>query len=107
MNNTIKILGTRWKIKSDKPLEASSGLCDFTTRTISLCSRDFEKTNFPTEVKNLDVWQKVVIRHEIMHAIAFECGLGNNSFMKDEECVDWFARMYPKIADIFEKLEIT
>lgn len=42
-----------------------------------------------------------VLRHELIHAMFFESGLGD--YCDDETLVDWLAKMVPRLADLFEE----
>ena len=51
---------------------------------------------------NMDVYWKNPLRHEIVHAFLYECGLaenanGTDAWPKNEEMVDWIAFTGPKI----------
>ena len=75
----IKILGSAWEIsvrsyKDDPLLEDCDGYCDWTTRTI-VVEREIEGGN----LADMDAYVRKVIRHEIVHAFLFECGLGHGS----------------------------
>ena len=60
-------------------------------------------------VKNLEVYEKKVARHEIIHAFIEESGLSECTFIckegwaKNEEMVDWIAAQSPKIFAAFQK----
>lgn len=42
-----------------------------------------------------------VLRHELIHAILFESGLGD--YCDDETLVDWLAKMAPRLIELFEE----
>ena len=42
-----------------------------------------------------------VLRHELIHACLFEAGLGD--YCDDETLVDWLAKMFPRLAELFEE----
>lgn len=42
-----------------------------------------------------------VLRHELIHAMLFESGLGD--YCDDEVLVDWLAKMFPKLAELFQE----
>ena len=42
-----------------------------------------------------------VLRHELIHAMFFESGLGD--YCDDETLVDWLAKMVPKMAELFQE----
>ena len=43
-----------------------------------------------------------VLRHELVHAIAFECGL-DGSFGADETLVDWVAHIAPILERVYSR----
>ena len=46
----------------------------------------------------MDIQRKKNVRHELVHAFLFECGLAENSnWAQNEELVDWIAIQGPKI----------
>ena len=54
-----------------------------------------------------------VLRHEIIHAFLIESGLdasslqnGDDGWATNEEMVDWFARMWPRIQAVYKELGI-
>ena len=54
--------------------------------------------------------QNNTLRHELIHAFMFECGLAFNCehatrMGHDETTVDWFAIMWPKIHKVFVDLQ--
>lgn len=108
MKNKVNILGTEWTIDASKPLNGADGTCDKTTKTVRLCKHTFDDDTrgFDNTVQDLDSYKRTVIRHELIHALGFMCGLGECSFLKNEECVDWIAKMYPVMKKIFKELEI-
>lgn len=102
---TISILGTKYTIEyrntnEDEKLEACDGYCDTTIKLIVI--QRFNKTY--NSVEDLDSYSNKVLRHELIHAILYECGLGTNSWADEEEIVDWLAIQYDKIKNIFDEL---
>ena len=91
------ILGETWTIaivptSTDKRLNDCDGFCDKTSRRIlvddfSMCD------NYDMDNRQAHVCQN--IRHEIIHAFMFECGLGDDwrhpEMGHDETTVDWLA----------------
>lgn len=105
-NTKIMIMGEEWKITRDKVLNGVDGTCDWSSKTINLCKHAFDDFKIDCRLDNVDIYKSKVLRHEALHALGFESGLGCNSFLQNEECVDWIAIMYPKMKKIFEELEI-
>lgn len=102
------ILGTEYEIKitnasNDTYLEDMDGYCDDTIKTIvvdEMLPGGYSK-------KNLKEYQKKVIRHELIHAFLIESGLSENSqWATNEEMVDFFAIQFPKMQEVFKKLDI-
>lgn len=115
----INILGTDYKVEyrdfKDDNIFKDKGWCGY-------CS-EFEKlivignhNTFP-ELENetkeyCDIAEKVVLRHEILHAFLFESGLNDSSLQIDgawarnEEMIDWFAIQFPKILEVYKQLDI-
>lgn len=105
----VNILGTTYKVyfrsqSEDELLRNCDGYCDKTTHTIVVL-KDAEDC----DLGDFEVYQKKVLRHEIIHAFHFESGLQENLEIKPsgfpETLVDWFAIQYPKIKKVFEELE--
>lgn len=97
---TISILGAKYTIThshNDPRLEKIDGFCDETTKEIVV--ETYEGDDGKPGVKGqLDVQRKKNVRHEIVHAFAFESGLAENSpWAQNEELVDWIAIQGPKI----------
>lgn len=104
---TVNVLGVEYTIKEsnkaeDPILEDSDGYCDQTTKTVVI---DDLKSDMVDSVKDLDEYKKQIIRHELVHAFLFESGLGNSSWGKNEEIVDWIAYQFPKIKNAFEEIK--
>lgn len=57
---------------------------------------------------DLDLYQKEILRHEIIHAFLYESGLdacsgAAENWAINEEMVDWFAIQSPKIFKVFKE----
>lgn len=96
----INVLGTEYSITqthNDPRMENIDGFCDETTKEIFVetYEGDDEKPGVKTK---LDVQRKKNVRHELVHAFLFECGLAENSpWAQNEELVDWIAIQGPKL----------
>lgn len=98
---TVNILGTTYTImeqseRDNKLLEGCDGYCDYTTKEI-VVEREIEGT-----LRDMEVYIRKVLRHEIVHAFLLESGLAECSgdtecWAQNETMVDWFARQGPKI----------
>lgn len=111
MRKTVNILGTEYEIIIDAPDEMlpedADGAMDHSVKRIVVAKFESDRDS----VKDLDVYRKKVLRHEIIHAFLFESGLWNNSgnvtaWGQSEEITDWFAIQSPKIMKVFEELEV-
>ena len=103
-NLKINILGTEWEVKyqslkeNDKLDDSIGGLCDNSSKSIVV--RRFEEGEY--DVLNIKNYEKHCLKHEIVHAYLFECGLEENSLYThawavNEEMVDWIAHQCHKI----------
>lgn len=96
----INVLGTEYIITqthNDPRMENIDGFCDETTKEIFV--ETYEGDDGKSGVKTkLDVQRKKNVRHELVHAFLFECGLAENSpWAQNEELVDWIAIQGPKL----------
>ncbi len=108
----IEILGTDYQVlfrkaENDKHLENYDGYFDFTRKLIVVGI--FEEDSM--SVGKLELYQKKVLRHEIIHAFLYESGLWENSsksesWAQSEEMTDWFAIQSPKLFKVFEELDL-
>lgn len=109
-NKTINILGTDYKIvfkaDTDKRLQRleADGYADITTKELVIAFFEPDERS----MENLDVYQRKVMRHEIIHAFMYESGLWSNSgnvgsWATNEEMIDFFAIQHNKIHAAFEK----
>lgn len=107
-NNKVNILGEEWTIQKvnageDPILKTADGYTDYTNRTITV--ENMEQS--ADSLKDLKVYERVVIRHEVLHAFLDEAGLRQNSgWARNEEMIDFFAIQFPKLAKIFNELEV-
>lgn len=111
----VNILGIEYKIYLDKGIEEEprfknmDGFTDFYTKEIYVDKRTIVEGE--DSCKNLIIYQKSVLRHEIIHAFLYESGLAGSShkpyaWAENEEMVDWFAIQSPKIFKIYKELNI-
>jgi hypothetical protein len=109
------ILGIEYKIefgtyKEYGCLETADGYTDTSIHTIVVDDMT-EAENKVDGKKDLQSYQKNVLRHEIVHAFLEESGLTVNSnkcesWATNEEMIDWFAIQSPKIFKVFQELEV-
>lgn len=111
MNKTVNILGTEYEVIMDAPDEMlpedADGAMDHSVKRIVVAKFESNRNS----IKDLDVYRKKVLRHEVIHAFLFESGLWNNSgnvtaWGQSKEITDWFAIQSPKIMKVFEELEV-
>lgn len=105
----VNILGTEYEIVLDAPdemlPEGADGAMDNSIKRIVIAK--FEPSR--NSIKNLEEYQKKVLRHEVIHAFLYESGLWNNSCNVEswgqcEEITDWIAIQFPKIKKAFEEV---
>lgn len=106
----IDIMGALWSIKYQtaqecKFLEDADGITDYSTHEIII------QADNPNDIGNMDVVRKIALRHEIIHAYLYECGLGcnfehANKFGHEETMVDWVARIFPRILKTYQELGV-
>lgn len=97
----IDVLGVAYEIAErlvtdDPRLEEANGYCDWTERLIVV------EKNPDGDLGDMAKFSQKVLRHEITHAFLAESGLNEcsaptESWSNNEEMVDWFARIGPRI----------
>lgn len=101
----INVLGTSYSVykknrKKDDILSKCDGYCDKTSKKIVVIEKDEDN-----ELEMFEVYQRKVLRHEIIHAFLFESGLHENfehtPMGHEETMIDWYAAQYPKIKKAF------
>ena len=112
---SINILGTEYRIfkrKKDKDnrLSNKDGFCDHHAKEIVVLKCEENKDDID-QMRNLQDYEKKILRHEIIHAFLYESGLDINphdidQWARDEEMVDWMAIQFPKMYKIFAELDI-
>ena len=108
IKQALNILGTEYTIciatdREDSALKEMDGYCDKTVKKIAILDKPEDAG--VTSVQDFSVYQRKILRHEIIHAFLFESGLHENWEHKtghDETYVDWIAAQFPKLAKIFE-----
>ena len=111
--DSVNVLGQEYKIvyeceDENIRLKDADGYLEPYSKEIHIDKSIFEQNNDdPLQMKDLDVYGRKVIRHEIIHAFITESGLWECcSWAQNEELTDWIARQFPKIADCFTKIGI-
>lgn len=105
----VHILGVTYKIlivpEGDYRYDRDAdGWCDTSSKEILI----YNYIQSVDSVRDLESYQRKVLRHEIIHAFLFESGLWQNAYgskcwAKNEEMVDWIAIQYPKIKEAFKE----
>ena len=95
----IKIKGTDYEVLRDdlnnQDLAAADGLCRIYSKQIIVRKREFIDCDS-------DYREKHVMMHELVHALAEECGV---SYGNDENLVDWIAHIIPHVNKAMEELK--
>lgn len=102
----IDVLGSKWQIIEEDELRAANadGFADNSVREIHLQSVFSDEKN---SVADMEEYKMRVLRHEILHAFIFECGLDTeNSWARNEEMTEFFALQFYKIANVFSAADI-
>ena len=102
----INVLGSEYEVvqrdvrEDPKLADDSGGYCDPTVRRIVVARYDDDVSN----CDDMDYIYRRTLRHEIIHAFAFESGLsGCSEWAMNEEMVDWIAAQFPKLLRCFEQ----
>lgn len=99
----VNILGEIWRVEYRTLTRSDEdGYTDPENKTIVIRSDNVEGFD------NFESAQRRWLRHEVIHAFHFECGLGFNYQHKpmgiDETETDWFAYQYPRLKKAFIEL---
>lgn len=110
----VNILGTEYeiiKVKYDEEeafeRRCISGYCNSITKKIVYCDMSTYKGWENEESDTIEQTEKLVMRHEIVHAFYSESGLEecaltfDGAWARNEEMVDWLAIQIPKIHKAF------
>lgn len=109
----ITIFGTEWIIlfkDDDLAFDKCRGYTDEALKTIVIQNERVDAGDvLSTNIESQHVDKLRVIRHEIVHAYLYECGLAESSldtesWAVNEEMVDWIARIGPKIYNTWKEL---
>lgn len=100
----ISVLGTDYAIAWDTPsndpkLSTLNGYCDFTSKKIVI-DKDLNADVYT--VQDPEQCLMRILRHEIIHAFAYESGLNDNSWANNEEAIDWIALQFDKLTNAFD-----
>lgn len=103
----VNILGTEYEIitkakESEYPtLSNCDGYTDSSIKQIVVKKIEPDKGS----LEDLKMYERKVLRHEIIHAFLYESGLDGNCWARNEEIVDWIALQSEKMFDIFKKAD--
>ena len=111
---TVNILGSEWTVKivpDDPAFEEATGYVNDAARIIMIEAVKMKEGALDFDLQSQYIDQKRTIRHEVLHAYLYECGLAHSSnsvenWAVNEEMVDWFARMSPKIFKTYKELKV-
>lgn len=90
----INVLGTEYRVtyleeKDKQMLENNAdGYCDFSNKSIVVIKCQTEKQ---------------ILRHELVHAYLYECGIDVGYGIHSEDNVDFIAMIFPKLNKIFKE----
>lgn len=103
----VHICGEEWTVdfadvENDSILKDADGYCDRSARKIVIANKQDDCT-----LLDFEEYKKKVMRHEIVHAYMFECGLGecwrHSEWGQEEQTVDWIANTFPKMLATFKE----
>jgi len=87
----------QWEASATNTLTGMTGILMITTNPILLELLNINSMNLTDRI----------FRHELVHAFFYESGLDTESdFARDEILVDFLAMQIPKLAKLFEKLNL-
>lgn len=103
----VNVLGTTYTIEMMAKAEDKlfrdgkcDGWCDNTSKRIAVCRET------GTDLDNADTYMRHVLRHELVHAMLYESGIGcsyvHPQYGHDETMVDWMAAQGPKLHAIWQ-----
>ena len=113
---TVNILGTPYEIIVKKYNEddcfkerSIDGYCDGFSKEIVVCDMATNEDWKDEKKQTIDVLQKQILRHEIVHAFLNESGLTQNTntvnaWAVNEEMVDWIALQGEKIYKAWQEV---
>ncbi len=110
----VNILGSEWTLKivrDDPAFEEATGYVNDAARIIMIEAVKMKEGALDFDLQSQYIDQKRTIRHEVLHAYLYESGLAHSSnsaenWAVNEEMVDWFARMSPKIFATYKELKV-
>lgn len=101
----LNVLGTEYDVEllehEDETMK-SLNCVGYTDKTTKEIKSKLYKNERLVDNKNPKVNTNITLRHELIHAFLYECGIDFGMQFHNEECVDFFAMQFPKLAKIFE-----
>lgn len=104
----IMVLGTEYSVEYRREAEdprlsgECAGYTDPSVHRIVICIPEEDVDNCEDQEET----RKRTLRHELVHAFAFESGLdANSSWAMDEEMTAWVANQAPKMLDAFGRAD--
>lgn len=117
MKDIVNVLGVPYKIEvhscdEDKMLSEKflDGYCASLEKKIVISDMCNESYKYLTNAEK-NYCTKETLRHELLHAFFNECGLGSNAnafsgaWVDNEEMIDFFAKQFSKILEIYREAE--
>lgn len=104
-NMKVNVLGTEYDVElvdgQDEAMKELNcvGYTDKSTKKIKV--KLFKNETIADDEKP-EVNTNNTLRHELIHAFLFECGIEFGNQFHNEECVTFFALQFPKLAKIFD-----
>lgn len=102
------IMGVEYTVKLCTPKEqpkfatlSANGLCEPYEKALYINIEDAEDKDV---FEKINLYYLQVLRHEMVHAMFFECGL--TDYMRDETLVEALACIYPKATNDFARAGI-
>ena len=99
----VNILGTEYQVKvgdlNERELAEADGICELYDKYILLRSPEYMCGQSAKSRQNR---YNHVLRHEIIHATAHECGV---PYGDDENLVDWIAHIIPIVNNAVREIE--
>lgn len=109
-NMKVNILGTEYDVEilsqRDETMNAieAVGYTDYSVKKIRVL--DVTKNTDSNQQEDTERYQDLIIRHELIHAFLYESGIDFRMQFHNEEMVDWLAMQFPKMVEVFDKMEI-
>lgn len=101
----INVLGTEYDVELLEQDDESMKLLNcvgYTDNTVKQIKIKNQRYKDASSKENAKYDNDITLRHELIHAFLYECGIDLNMRFHTEECVDFFAIQFPKLAKIFK-----